>query len=499
MGPQLATISYARQDRRGQYCAVLCAKDYARRCSPHVEVQGGADLLHWGAAKGETMPIGGCGLDPVKAAALQWTGVNELCEEVFGKRSELLKSGAQGYRSEIAVVTRLSVREIDEVGHPVPLLKQANMSLAPTLGREGDGGLCTASLRGAEGGAGSRHRGENDINEQGAGAVNVVVIFCLDWSASMKSNDTRTQYNRFQTCVQCQPQSVARGSSLDILLPNAHNLAGTPCAVEPAMKFETKGVLHVDVRDGTAAPGCLESKAASNRRSLGFFCCSFCSWLQEGHEKTRNGPPPRISIGSHDDAHVKVEDERVASRHCVVFKEGRHWFVEGVSTQRPMRLGDVQLEPGVAYQLRSGDVFSLDALGSALQYLVEFDDADNWYLDVVSDKDFPNRWPAKMPGHPTEAPEAPEELKRLAWQTDQMRRRSEEDQVLVADWAAFSQYVKKHYHKYGIFAEPWQGSLGPAPPRPPKPAPRPWPKWVAELVAEEQMLPYVDRLGIRDT
>lgn len=30
-----------------------------------------------------------------------------------------------------------------------------------------------------------------------------VVIFCLDWSASMKSNDTRTALNRFQTCVQC--------------------------------------------------------------------------------------------------------------------------------------------------------------------------------------------------------------------------------------------------------------------------------------------------------
>ncbi|CAE7723260.1 ade6 [Symbiodinium sp. CCMP2592] len=192
-------------------------------------------------------------------------------------------------------------------------------------------------------------------------------------------------------------------------------------------------------------------------------------WYQEGHEKTRNGPPPRISIGTHEDAHVKVDDSRVASRHCMVFKEGRNWFLEGVSTKRPINLGDTMLEPGVAYQLSSGDVFSLDGPAHALRYLVEFDDADNWYLDTTSDNDFPNRWPAKMPGHPTEAPPAPEELKRLAWQTDQMRRRSEEEQVLVADWAAFSQYVKKHYHKYGIFAEPWQGSLGPVPPRPPKP------------------------------
>ncbi|CAE7793986.1 unnamed protein product [Symbiodinium necroappetens] len=175
-------------------------------------------------------------------------------------------------------------------------------------------------------------------------------------------------------------------------------------------------------------------------------------WYQEGHEKTRNGPPPRISIGAHEDAHIRVDDSRVASRHCMVFKEGRHWFVEGVSTRRPTNLGDTVLEPGVAYQLSSGDVFSLDGPARALQYLAEFDDADNWYLDTTSDNDFPNRWPAKMPGHPTEAPPAPEELKRLAWQTDQMRRRSEEEQVLVADWAAFSQYVKKHYHKYGLSA-----------------------------------------------
>jgi len=98
-----------------------------------------------------------------------------------------------------------------------------------------------------------------------------------------------------------------------------------------------------------------------------------------------------------------------------------------------------------------------------------------------------------MPGHPSESPPAPEELKRLAWQTDQMRRRSEEDQVRVADWAAFSQYVKRHYHKFGIYAKPWRGSVGPPVPRPPEMPPRAFPQWIAEVVSQEAMLPYVDR------
>ena len=34
-----------------------------------------------------------------------------------------------------------------------------------------------------------------------------------------------------------------------------------------------------------------------------------------------------------------------------------------------------------------GPRFSLDGPARALQYLVEFDDADNWYLDTTSDND----------------------------------------------------------------------------------------------------------------
>merc|ERR1719191_404275 len=126
-----------------------------------------------------------------------------------------------------------------------------------------------------------------------------------------------------------------------------------------------------------------------------------------------------------------------------------------------------------------------------MAYRVEIDQADNWYLDLQSEKDYPNRWPSKMPGHPSESPPAPEELKRLAWQTDQMRRRSEEDQVRVADWAAFSQYVKRHYYKYGIECKPWIGSNRPIDPKPPPYPARAYPSWIADIVGKEHQLPGV--------
>merc|ERR1712031_7726 len=86
------------------------------------------------------------------------------------------------------------------------------------------------------------------------------------------------------------------------------------------------------------------------------------------------------------------------------------------------------------------------------------------------------------------------ELKRLAWQTDQMRRRSEEDQVRVADWSSFSQYVKRHYYKYGIECVPWAttGRHLPVEKPPPHIQPRPYPAWIGELVACERQLPGVD-------
>jgi len=186
----------ARQDRRGQFCAVLCAKDYATLSSKYKE----------------PMPQGGCGLEPVQmvlhwgdletaerikgSAALYNCGVrvNELCEEVFGKRQELLRDPAARERL-VDVCQRLrwmSVQEVDEAFARLPGFNPKQvLTEAKDLGRPEVPPVSTPSTMPSSGAA--------QVLSGGA----KVVIFCLDWSASMKSNDTRTSLNRFQTCVQC--------------------------------------------------------------------------------------------------------------------------------------------------------------------------------------------------------------------------------------------------------------------------------------------------------
>lgn len=189
----------ARQDRRGQFCAVLCAKDYASLSSKYKE----------------TMPSGGCGLEPVKmilhwgdletaerikgSAALYHCGVrvNELCEEVFGKRAEILKDPHARERL-VDVCQRLrwmSVAEVDEAFARLPDFDPKRVKTeAKDLGRPEVPPVTTGSML-VPPGSGA----PTQVLSGGA----KVVIFCLDWSASMKSNDTRTSLNRFQTCVQC--------------------------------------------------------------------------------------------------------------------------------------------------------------------------------------------------------------------------------------------------------------------------------------------------------
>ena len=98
-----------------------------------------------------------------------------------------------------------------------------------------------------------------------------------------------------------------------------------------------------------------------------------------------------------------------------------------------------------------------------------------------------------MTWRPTKYPAAPEEMKRLSWFTDQMRRRSEEDQVRVGDWASFAQFVKKHYLKYGLDARPFRGTVGRdlSSTRLWRPA-KQWPRWITDIVASERQVPGVN-------
>jgi len=197
----------ARQDRRGQFCTVLCETDY-RGLS---------------ARFGQTLPVGN-GLEAVEAiiswgdreiaerirgsAALYNCGVrvNELCEEVFGRRPELLQNAAA--RELLVDVCQryrwMSVQEINEafsrLGDPARVPSEARdmgrpsqppsqMSLSDTSGRPRAGHAATP------GSAGTLATPNPTIPK--------VVIFCLDWSLSMLSQDTGTHLSRFGTCVAC--------------------------------------------------------------------------------------------------------------------------------------------------------------------------------------------------------------------------------------------------------------------------------------------------------
>lgn len=242
----------ARQDRRGQFCAVLCAADYASLSSKFGEPlppgSGGTSLeavdaiIRWGDRE-----VAG----RIRASAALYNcgvRVNEICEELFGRQTELLQD-ARVREIVVEMCQRLrwmSVREINDAAGRIPGFQPLQLPTeARELGRPaeppssgGPGGsieACAGPPRQISRPTGSLAlRGGNSAGG-GVGAADgppKVVIFCLDWSLSMLSQDTGTNLNRFQTCVACirrilrdQVRSqdlvgvVGFGAQVDIVVP----------------------------------------------------------------------------------------------------------------------------------------------------------------------------------------------------------------------------------------------------------------------------------------
>jgi len=208
----------ARQDRRGQFCAVLCSADYATLSGKY----------------GESLPNGG-GLEAIQAvlawgdrqvaeriqgsAALYNCGVrmNELCEEIFGRRSKLLQD-AMARERLVDVCQRfrwMSVREVNEAFARIPGLDTSKIpteardlgrpSEPPAVGRAIVSGMRGSGIFPATRSSASASSPAPLKEEVAVGQPDApkVVIFCLDWSCSMLSRDTRTPLSRFETCVKC--------------------------------------------------------------------------------------------------------------------------------------------------------------------------------------------------------------------------------------------------------------------------------------------------------
>eukprot|EP00929_Paragymnodinium_shiwhaense_P000642 TRINITY_DN10088_c0_g1_i3.p1 TRINITY_DN10088_c0_g1~~TRINITY_DN10088_c0_g1_i3.p1 ORF type:complete len:1644 (-),score=470.94 TRINITY_DN10088_c0_g1_i3:125-5056(-) len=186
----------ARQDCRGQYCCVLCSDDYkdvSQKFKEMLPSAGGNEIietiLRWGDRQSSERIQG--------SAALYNCGLrmNELCEYIFGSRADYLEDP----RSRECLVEAcqrfrwLSVREVDDHFRQLPGSFDPSRVTTESrdMGRPADAGAIGAT----------RTDGVERVSKNGGGPK--VVMFCLDWSCSMKSRDTGTPMTRFETMMAC--------------------------------------------------------------------------------------------------------------------------------------------------------------------------------------------------------------------------------------------------------------------------------------------------------
>jgi len=209
----------ARQDRRGQFCVVLCAADYAglqakfgQQLPNSAGLEAVESIISWGDREAAERIRG--------SAALYNCGVrvNELCEEIFGKHPEVLRDPESRERL-VDICQRLrwmSVQELDAAFARIPGLDPPKVPTeARDLGRPvepvSSRSLPTPGSRRTIMGTSASFTGTSvsltgiSTPRMGPGmlAQPKVVIFCLDWSLSMLSQDTGTALSRFATCVTC--------------------------------------------------------------------------------------------------------------------------------------------------------------------------------------------------------------------------------------------------------------------------------------------------------
>lgn len=138
--------------------------------------------------------------------------MNELCEEIFSHRAELLKDVNVRERVVAACQTfrYMSVGDIDKAFAEIPGFVPADVqSEARDLGRAMEppsGQIVSSNRRASRGSVGG---GQTVAQPK-------MTVFCLDWSPSMMSQDTgsKSRLNRFETC-QKSIQGILRDQVLE--------------------------------------------------------------------------------------------------------------------------------------------------------------------------------------------------------------------------------------------------------------------------------------------
>jgi len=201
----------ARQDRRGQFCAVLCSADYA-----HLQAKYGQPLGQGLEAVEAILALGDReAADRIRgSAALYNCGVrlNELCEDIFSRRPEALRDPESRERLvDICQHLRwMSVQEIDQAFARIPgFTPQRVPTEARDLGRPVEPSGRPVQSRGRLQLQPPQSSQTLKMGQSGTVGPPKVVIFCLDWSLSMLSQDTGTHLSRFATCVACIQRILA--------------------------------------------------------------------------------------------------------------------------------------------------------------------------------------------------------------------------------------------------------------------------------------------------
>jgi len=261
----------ARQDRRGQFCAVLCNSDYeslTKRYNEALPNTGGLEVVRAVLGWGDRLVA-----DKIKgSSALYNTGLrmNELCEEIFARLPQVLADPVARERL-VDICQRyrwMAVREVNEAFARVPGMETGRvMTEAKDMGRPAEppaaGRMTGSVVMGNFPQPGSVLIPTGSRTSPAPSNVAVpagpkVVIFCLDWSASMMSRDTGTNLNRFELCskhvqrILMEQVSendlvgvVCFGPRVDVICPPTPKSAGGPMlmhkiqALKPSMQGGT--------------------------------------------------------------------------------------------------------------------------------------------------------------------------------------------------------------------------------------------------------------------
>jgi len=270
----------ARQDRRGQFCAVLCSADYQASMSKYGGSLGTGsmktieEILRWGD-QDAVARVQAC-------ASLYNNGLrmNELCEEVFAKMPDVLREPSS--RELLVDCCQrhrwMSVKEVDQAFARIPRLNPAAVPTeARDLGRPAEPPVSTQAgsiyTMSAGGPGGEAVRGSEPPR---------TVIFCLDSSASMMSRDTKTPYTRFEICVKSIRQ-ILQNQVRDIDRVGVMTFGSTVTEIFPPMQKgphrqqieASVAGLRLDNRGGT----CFYDAVVKCLRLLGQTDASGGRWL----------------------------------------------------------------------------------------------------------------------------------------------------------------------------------------------------------------------------